>query len=76
MTLRAYLTGQTAVLGFALTAMGPAAGAAYAPVNEPGPPLAPPLTALRASVQCSPQVGHSDKEPVLLVPGTWMTFPL
>lgn len=58
----------------AAMAVAPAARAAYAPVNEPGPALDAPLWQLQAAVTCSPNVGHAELEPVLLVPGTWLDF--
>jgi pimeloyl-ACP methyl ester carboxylesterase len=55
-------------------AAAPGAHAAYAPVDQPGPPLTVPGRALAAALVCSPLVGRSDREPVLLVPGTGETF--
>lgn len=52
----------------------PAAAAPYAPVDQPGPPIDVPVAKLRAALTCSPAVGHSDQQPVLLVPGTGATF--
>jgi hypothetical protein len=52
------------------------ARAAYAPVDQPGPPLDVPVAKLQAAIKCSPNVGHSDREPVLLVPGTAATFKI
>lgn len=46
----------------------------YASVNRPGPALTPTAAQLAASLTCSNAVGHSTKEPVLLVPGTAATF--
>ena len=48
----------------------PAARAQYAPVNQPGPPLAVPAAALAASLSCSGRVDHATRAPVLLIPGT------
>src|SRR5205814_530153 len=67
------ITVTTCVLLGVLTA-ATARGAPYAPVDQPGPPLAPSAAALAASMVCSTDVGHSDKQPVLLVPGTAATF--
>ncbi|MHB8694298.1 MAG: lipase [Solirubrobacteraceae bacterium] len=65
-----------AVVLLALECCGSATAAAYAPVDQPGPPLDVPTATLRAALVCSPNVGQSEKEPVLLVPGTWATFQL
>jgi pimeloyl-ACP methyl ester carboxylesterase len=58
----------------ALIAVPVADASSYAALDQPGPPLSPSPAALAASLTCSPDVGHSNKEPVLLVPGTWGTF--
>ncbi len=51
-----------------------ASAAPFAPVDQPGPPIDVPEAKLAASLTCSADVGHSDKQPVLLVPGTAGTF--
>ncbi|MHB8694432.1 MAG: lipase family alpha/beta hydrolase [Solirubrobacteraceae bacterium] len=43
-------------------------------MDQPGPPLTVGEHQLAAALTCSPTVGHSAAEPVLLVPGTGMTF--
>jgi hypothetical protein len=50
-----------------------AATPAYAPLNQPGPPLSVPLSALRASLYCEPSVTDAKVEPVLLNPATGVT---
>jgi hypothetical protein len=50
-----------------------AAGPAYAPLDQPGPPLQVPAALLRASLVCSPGVRGAKLEPVLLNPATAVT---
>jgi pimeloyl-ACP methyl ester carboxylesterase len=52
---------------------GAAVARSYAPVNQPGPPLTPPPSQLRASLYCEPSVRDARVEPVLLNPGTSTT---
>ncbi len=42
----------------------------YAPLDQPGPPLDVPATALAASLSCTSSVRAAQRDPVLLVPGT------
>lgn len=49
-----------------------AAGTAYAPLDQVGPPLSVPTTALRAALACHGDP-HSGGEPVLLSPATSVT---
>jgi triacylglycerol esterase/lipase EstA (alpha/beta hydrolase family) len=51
------------------------AHAAYAPVDQPGPPLDVPQAQLSAALQCTTGVDNATKTPVLLVPGTGSTPP-
>jgi hypothetical protein len=50
-----------------------APGSAYAPLDRPGPALTVPVTALRASLECSGDFRRSTLQPVLLSPGTSAT---
>ena len=64
-------------LGVAATTLVPggaaqAAGAAYAPLDQVGPPLSVPATALRAALACHGDP-HGGGEPVLLNPATSVT---
>lgn len=57
----------------------PAASAAApsprsAPLDQPGPPLSVPAASLRSALTCSPDLATTRREPVLLVPGTWVSF--
>jgi hypothetical protein len=55
----------------------PAAGAAtlpaYAPLDQPGPPLTVPVSKLTAALHCEASVAHAKVEPVLLNPATGVT---
>ena len=51
-------------------APGAAAAVAYAPLDQPGPPLTVPLARLSAALYCQPGVRHAAVEPVLLNPAT------
>jgi hypothetical protein len=62
-----------AAISFAVPAPAAAAGAAYAPLDQPGPPLTVPLAQLRASLYCQPSVRDAKVEPVLLNPATGVT---
>jgi hypothetical protein len=53
--------------------LGVPAGAAYAPVDHPGPPLDVPADKLAAALACSPGVDGAPRAPVLLIPGTGAT---
>jgi hypothetical protein len=46
------------------------AGASYAPLDQPGPRLDVPGSALASSLHCTAGVGRSGRTPVLLVPAT------
>jgi hypothetical protein len=46
---------------------------AYAPLNQPGPPLTVPMSLLKASLYCEPSVAHAKVTPVLLNPATGVT---
>jgi pimeloyl-ACP methyl ester carboxylesterase len=46
---------------------------AYAPLNEPGPPLTVPISKLKASLYCEPSVTRAKVTPVLLNPATGVT---
>ena len=62
------------IAAFAAAAALPAsAEAAYAPVDQPGPPLSVPQSRLDASLACSAGVDNATRAPVLLVPGTGAT---
>ncbi len=61
----------TASLG--LPGMARAATAAYAPLDQPGPPLTVPLSLLQASLQCESSVRDATVTPVLLNPATGVT---
>ena len=50
----------------------PALGA-YAPTDQPGPPLSVPAAQLAAALSCTPGVAHATRAPVLLVPGSGST---
>lgn len=59
-----------------LAAVLPASSAAardFAPVDRPGPPLAPTAKQLAASVACDDNAATADKAPVLLTAGTEVT---
>jgi hypothetical protein len=60
-------------IGVALAVSATANAAAYAPLNQPGPPLTVPPAQLRASLYCEPSVRNASKEPVLLNPATGVT---
>lgn len=60
----------TLVIALGVCAAAPAARAAYAPIDRPGPALSVPPALLRASLACSPGVTHASRAPVLLVHGT------
>jgi hypothetical protein len=45
----------------------------FAPLDQPGPALAPTATQLQASLSCEPSVRYARVEPVLLSPGTATT---
>ena len=66
-----------AAFGAALFAFAaaPAARAApaYAPLNEPGPPITIPQAKLDASLQCTAGVANASRAPVLLNPATGVT---
>ena len=47
-----------------------AATGAYAPLDQPGPPLSVPNAALQAALACTPSVAHVRRNVILLVPGT------
>jgi pimeloyl-ACP methyl ester carboxylesterase len=47
-----------------------AADPSYAPVDHPGPPLDVAQAALDQSLHCTSNVAGSDREPILLIPGT------
>jgi pimeloyl-ACP methyl ester carboxylesterase len=53
-------------------AAAPALGA-YAPTDQPGPPLNVPAAQLAAALTCTPGVTHATRAPVLLVPGSGST---
>jgi triacylglycerol esterase/lipase EstA (alpha/beta hydrolase family) len=57
------------------TPFGAARGEAltYAPVDRPGPELRVPAAVLAQSLSCTGDLTGSDRAPVLLVPGTWMS---
>jgi pimeloyl-ACP methyl ester carboxylesterase len=58
----------------ALTGTSRAAAApTYAPLNQPGPPLTVPSSALQASLVCQPAVKDARVTPVLLNPATGVT---
>lgn len=64
----------TAALFALLGAAGArAATPAYAPLDQPGPPLSVPIAQLRASLYCEPSVRDAKVEPVLLNPATGVT---
>ncbi len=52
---------------------GALAQPAYAPLDQPGPPLSIPAAQLEASLKCSPGVRNASREPVLLNPATGVT---
>jgi triacylglycerol esterase/lipase EstA (alpha/beta hydrolase family) len=57
--------------GLALGVAAPAgAGAAFAPLNHPGPPLSVHEHKLRSALDCAGNVKTADRAPILLVPGT------
>jgi hypothetical protein len=56
----------------AVAALVPAAPA-YAPLDQPGPPLTVPAVQLRAALYCQPSVANARVEPVLLNPATGVT---
>jgi triacylglycerol esterase/lipase EstA (alpha/beta hydrolase family) len=60
-----------ALLATAATPIGSAH--AYAPVDQPGPPLDVPAAKLAAALVCSKGVDGAARAPVLLVPGTGAT---
>jgi pimeloyl-ACP methyl ester carboxylesterase len=64
--------GRALCLSIALLAIGAAAASAdpYAPLDQPGPPLSVPRSALQASLYCEPGVRNAKVEPVLLNPAT------
>ena len=70
------LGGVAAVASAAALAL-PASAAAitYAPVNQPGPALSVPQSALDASLLCTGDVAGASRAPVLLVPGTGSNPP-
>jgi Lipase (class 2) len=73
--IRKRLVGGAAMLAAMLFA-APAALAgtpAYAPLNQPGPPLTVPMPLLKASLYCEPSVAHAKVTPVLLNPATGVT---
>jgi triacylglycerol esterase/lipase EstA (alpha/beta hydrolase family) len=49
------------------------AALAYAPLDQPGPPLSIPQDKLDASLNCTPGVQNASREPVLLNPATGAT---
>lgn len=65
-------TGVLCAVAFALVCAPAQAASPYAPPDRPGPPLSPPASALKASLQC-PAALPAGREPVLLVPGTTLT---
>ena len=63
-----------ALLALLATAVVPIASAhAYAPVDQPGPPLDVPAAKLAAALVCGKGVDGAARAPVLLVPGTGAT---
>lgn len=62
-----------ALLGFALAPEVGSAQPAYAPLDQPGPPLSVPQSQLNASLYCEPSVRNASVEPVLLNPATGVT---
>jgi pimeloyl-ACP methyl ester carboxylesterase len=65
------LSGVAAVAAVAALALPSGAAAiTYAPVDQPGPALSVPQSALDASLQCSGTLAGASRAPVLLVPGT------
>ena len=55
---------------FVLALLPGVAGAAYAPLDRPGPPLSVPHAKLDAALACSGPLGSAGPTPVLLVHGT------
>jgi hypothetical protein len=62
-----------ALVGFALAPAVGAAQPAYAPLDQPGPPLGVQASQLQASLSCKASVNNAPVEPVLLSPGTGST---
>jgi hypothetical protein len=64
-----------ASLGLLLIAAGQAVAdqPAYAPLDQPGPPLSVSAAQLEASLKCSPGVANATRAPVLLNPATGVT---
>ena len=57
------------VMSFTLCAVG-TARAAYAPVDQPGPPLSVPTAQLAQALHCSTDLSAANRPPVLFIPGT------
>jgi triacylglycerol esterase/lipase EstA (alpha/beta hydrolase family) len=64
-----------AVLMGAMALPATASAITYAPVDQPGPPLSVPQSALDASLLCTQSVTGATRAPVLLVPGTGSSPP-
>jgi triacylglycerol esterase/lipase EstA (alpha/beta hydrolase family) len=65
---------RSALLALLATAAAPIGSAhAYAPVDQPGPPLDVPAAKLGAALVCGKGVDAATRAPVLLVPGTGAT---
>jgi triacylglycerol esterase/lipase EstA (alpha/beta hydrolase family) len=62
--------GTLLVTATALLAPATAGAITYAPVDQPGPPLSVPQSALDASLLCHGNLSVPGPGPVLLVPGT------
>jgi hypothetical protein len=52
------------------TSTGTSGGIAYAPIDQPGPPLQVPRTALDASLRCAQPLAGVTRDVVLMIPGT------
>jgi pimeloyl-ACP methyl ester carboxylesterase len=66
---RSFVAG--ALAGLVLGVAAPAgAGAAFAPLNHPGPPLSVPKHKLRSALDCAGNMKTANRAPILLVPGT------
>src|SRR5438067_3568337 len=63
-------SGWTVVAGTAAPNAGPTGP--FAPLHRPGPSLDIRLTALRSALACSPGVRDAIRNPILLVPGTYL----
>ncbi len=68
------LAALAAVVGLLVFASASgAATPAYAPLDQPGPPLTQPVSLMQASLQCESSVRDASVTPVLLNPGTGVT---